>query len=63
MAAPSEPGVRQCICCGWLFVTPDWERIRRCADCKHNEDTFELPVARFGERDGERPRPACVRDF
>lgn len=35
---PSQPGVRQCMCCRWLFVSPDAERIRRCADCTEADD-------------------------
>lgn len=35
---PSKPGTRQCLCCRWLFVSPDKERIRRCPDCTQNDD-------------------------
>lgn len=38
---PSKPGVRECMSCKWLFVSPDVERIRRCADCKNNNDQYE----------------------
>ncbi len=35
-----EPGVTRCHKCGWLFVSPDPERVRRCADCKQAEETY-----------------------
>lgn len=38
MVEPSEPGIRICLCCEWLFVSPDPIRVRRCADCKDNND-------------------------
>lgn len=40
MLDPSEPGVRRCMRCGWLFVSPDRLRIRRCHDCKQGEDGY-----------------------
>ncbi len=36
MIRPSQPGIRLCIHCQWLFVSPDPEYIRRCKRCKHN---------------------------
>lgn len=40
MVEPSEPGIRTCIRCDWLFVSPDRVRVRRCADCKLEEESF-----------------------
>lgn len=37
---PSEPGVRRCLGCDWLFVSPDVIRIARCADCRDREDPY-----------------------
>ena len=42
---PSEPGIRPCMTCGRLFVSPDALRIGRCSDCKAGEYA---------------PREACV---
>lgn len=52
MVEPSRPGVRRCMRCGWLFVSPDAERIRRCADCKRGEDEYVPPTARSPQLDG-----------
>ena len=41
MVEPPAPGVVVCQRCGWLFVSPDPERIRRCADCKRREDDYQ----------------------
>lgn len=51
MVEPSEPGVRACMKCGWLFVSPDPIRVGRCSDCKHNEDGYEPKSARIGQVD------------
>jgi len=40
MVEPSQTGVRACIKCGWLFVSQDRDRIRRCHDCKATEDEY-----------------------
>lgn len=40
MVEPSEPGIRRCMKCGWLFVSQDVLRIGRCSDCKQGEDTY-----------------------
>jgi predicted Zn-ribbon and HTH transcriptional regulator len=40
MVEPSEPGVRPCMKCGWLFVSQDILRLGRCHDCKHGEDAY-----------------------
>jgi hypothetical protein len=29
--------------CGWLFVSPDPEHIRRCQDCKQDRDAEYVP--------------------
>lgn len=41
------PGVRTCLSCGFLFVSPDLEHVRRCADCKRDEDTYPLRSGRI----------------
>lgn len=51
MMEPPEPQVRQCLTCGWLFVSPDAERIRRCGRCKRKEDEFEPTIARVTQVD------------
>jgi len=38
MFEPTRPGVRACLQCGWLFVSPDVSRLRRCQDCKDEDD-------------------------
>lgn len=40
MVEPSEPGVRRCMKCGWLFVSQDLIRIGRCQDCKSHEEAY-----------------------
>lgn len=40
MVEPSQPGIRPCMRCGWLFVSPDYIKIGRCQDCKHGEDAY-----------------------
>lgn len=47
VAALPEPGVRRCMSCGHYFVSPDPERIRRCADCHRAEDTYPSPGGRI----------------
>ncbi len=37
---PSKPGIRRCMQCRWLFVSPDELRIGRCQGCKQGEDTY-----------------------
>lgn len=37
---PSKPGIRRCMRCQWLFVSPDVLRIARCQDCKQGEDSY-----------------------
>lgn len=37
----SQPGIRECLKCHWLFVSPDVERIRRCEFCKKSEDEYQ----------------------
>lgn len=39
MVLPSEPGIRRCHCCGWLFVSPDRARMRCCKRCKRGQRT------------------------
>lgn len=58
MAAQSEPGIRRCIACDWLFVTPDHERVRRCSDCKQTEERQQARAVRLGETLGSAPRPS-----
>ena len=41
MVEPSKVGVRRCVKCGWLFISRDIDRIRRCLDCKNSEDEYE----------------------
>ncbi len=41
MVEPSEPGVRRCMKCDWLFVSPDPLRVGRCLDCKQHEDSYQ----------------------
>lgn len=41
MVEPPEPGVQTCMKCGWKFVSPDPERLRRCPDCKQTEDVYQ----------------------
>ena len=38
MVKPSEPGIRRCMRCGWLFVSPDPARVGRCHDCKQDDN-------------------------
>lgn len=40
MVEPSKPGIRPCMKCGWLFVSPDRLRVGRCQDCKQGEDAY-----------------------
>ena len=40
MVEPAQPGIRKCLKCDWLFVSPDVLRISRCSDCKQNEDSY-----------------------
>lgn len=40
MVKPSEPGVRKCMRCGWLFVSPDILRVARCQDCKQGDAAY-----------------------
>ena len=47
MVEPSEPGVRRCMKCGWLFVSPDPKRVGRCADCKSHETNYETASAKI----------------
>lgn len=49
MVEPSEPGVRRCMKCGWLFVSPDRKRIGRCVDCKQHEEAYEPKSARIAQ--------------
>jgi len=44
---PSKPGVQLCMKCGWKFISPDPERIRRCQDCKKHEELYEPPSGRL----------------
>jgi DNA-directed RNA polymerase subunit RPC12/RpoP len=43
MSEQPEAGVRPCMKCGWLFVSPDPERVRRCQDCKQKQEVFYQP--------------------
>lgn len=36
----SQIGIRECLHCHWLFVSPDVIRIRRCEHCKRTEDDY-----------------------
>jgi predicted nucleic acid-binding Zn-ribbon protein len=54
MVEPSEPGVRKCQKCGWLFVSPDPLRVGRCSDCKGREDQY---ANKTGRKKTGRPRP------
>lgn len=45
MVEPSIPGIRPCMTCGWLFVSPDRMRIGRCADCKSGREANYSPRA------------------
>jgi predicted Zn-ribbon and HTH transcriptional regulator len=49
---PSKVGVRKCVQCGWLFISQDVERIRRCPDCKNNDDY--MPRTANGLNDAAR---------
>lgn len=40
MVEPSQPGIRPCMTCGWLFVSPDRIRICRCTDCKRGDGQY-----------------------
>lgn len=40
MTEPSQIGIRKCMQCAWLFVSPDVERIRRCQDCKQGDSEY-----------------------
>lgn len=40
MTEPSQTGIRKCMQCGWLFVSLDIERIRRCQDCKQGDSDY-----------------------
>lgn len=52
MVEPSEPGIRPCLKCGWLFVSQDILRILRCADCKKGEDDYQPRCARLTQIEG-----------
>ena len=51
MVEPSQPGVRACVKCGWLFVSQDRIRIRRCQDCKQSEDEYSPRSGRVAGMD------------
>jgi len=42
---PAKPGIRQCIKCCWLFVSPDKLRVARCRDCKQGENAYSPRTA------------------
>lgn len=46
----SNPGIRQCMKCCRLFVSPDALRIGRCQDCKAGE--YSPREARVAQVDG-----------
>jgi hypothetical protein len=43
MVEAPEPGIRRCMRCDWLFVSPDPERVRRCQDCKAEPEADYVP--------------------
>lgn len=45
--SPPEPGIRRCMSCDDLFVSPDPQRIRRCSDCHRAEDNYPGPGGRI----------------
>lgn len=49
MVEPSEPGIRHCMRCQWLFVSPDILRIRRCVDCVREEEHFSIREIRSAD--------------
>jgi hypothetical protein len=54
MVDPPEPGIRLCVKCRFLFVSPDPERLRRCRECLAEEDTYEPPAGRVQVDGGVR---------
>lgn len=51
--APSEPGIRRCMCCQWLFVSPDVARIRRCPECTDTDDYSPKSSTIIGDANAE----------
>lgn len=63
MVEPSEPGIRRCAQCRWLFVSPDVLRICRCVDCKNSrkdDPEYEPRTVRMSRVDGRVSQ--AVRD-
>lgn len=52
MVEPSKPGIRPCMKCGWLFVSPDKLRIGRCQDCKQGEQAYSPRTASVDQVNG-----------
>ena len=50
MVQPAEPGIRRCMKCGWLFVSPDRLRLWKCHDCRSHEEP--LPPIREASMHG-----------
>lgn len=61
MAEPSKVGIRRCMKCGWLFVSPDALRIGRCQDCKHGESAYTPRTASVAQVSGA-VRTQFIRD-
>lgn len=55
---PSKPGIRQCLCCRWLFVSADVERIRRCPDCTETDDYAPRSAKLGGSGEASSPEEA-----
>lgn len=55
MVEASESGIRRCMKCGWLFVSYDISRIRRCHDCKSGDNDYTPKQSR--DPQGNLPRP------
>lgn len=53
MLTEPEPDFCRCMRCGWLFISPDPECIRRCTDCKQDRDAEFVPrSAKIRQVDG-----------
>lgn len=46
---PSVPGPRVCMRCGRKFVSPDRDRIRRCARCHKAESNLAPRLVRLAD--------------
>lgn len=43
----TTPTIRVCLGCQWKFITPDATRIRRCSDCKSEDDGYQPRVGKL----------------